>query len=341
MNSTLKPHLLVEIMALQERPVPPQKLSTLFLAYRDFPEAFALAFRYRCDVSKPYSRSYFYKPAILVTTKGGMTFMFDDKLFHIPILLRIAGRLTHRIDGLNTEESWSEPFLEGIDENQHLELINCKVPTSFLQRYLWHHDSLPTVQFGCFFNSFAVLDELEDPQIDTVVFNSRSEGRNDKPCRIANVTVGQYIRGDCDPLNSSGHNLKLDIKFLQTLTVNGEIPLCVALRMIKNRYKNVQKLHLGQVRLPVPVDWFSIQDAVERINVGVDTLWNCMLGHSGAVTVGAFFDRMFKTGGQAVFNSCQTAFPCATIVRDVDCVECKFQKAEGNKKLDVRVTIIC
>uniref|UniRef100_A0A7E4VIL0 FTH domain-containing protein n=1 Tax=Panagrellus redivivus TaxID=6233 RepID=A0A7E4VIL0_PANRE len=119
MNSTLKPHLLVEVMGRRRRPLAPEKLCMLFLSYREFPDAFALAFRYRCEVRPQWSTlSKFW-----IQTPCGITFIFAEQL-HIPILLRIAGRLTRRLEVYVFKQDWMEPFLEGIDENQR-ELSDC------------------------------------------------------------------------------------------------------------------------------------------------------------------------------------------------------------------------
>uniref|UniRef100_A0A7E4VIB9 Uncharacterized protein n=1 Tax=Panagrellus redivivus TaxID=6233 RepID=A0A7E4VIB9_PANRE len=342
MNSTLKPHLLAEALGTRDRPLSPQEISALFFGYRGFPDAFYRAFRLRCHVSKQYAEHCHYKPVVSVTARNGMTFAFDHKLVHIPILLRIAGRLAYRIEAFDPEGSWIPPFLKGVDENRHLKYITSKVGRAFFLRYLRHHHSLPTIEFGGRYSStvnFAVLDDLKNLGIDTIVFNLPPTGCNEYACRVANVVIGRSLKYDTDPLDFMGNGLKLDRRFLRTYTVCCELPLSLAMRTIRGRYKIVEELTLRKVRLQVSSEYWYIQGAVEQIKDNVDKLWTCMREHPGAVTVSATCDRHIE--GVNVLMGCLNGLAGYVVTELAGCVECKLQKVEGNKKLTVSLNIRC
>uniref|UniRef100_A0A7E4ZW69 BPI2 domain-containing protein n=1 Tax=Panagrellus redivivus TaxID=6233 RepID=A0A7E4ZW69_PANRE len=258
-------------MGLQRRRLWASKLCMLFLAYRDFPEAFALAFRYR------------------------------------------------------------------LPPEDNLEYICRKVSPSFLKRYLQHHDSLPTVQFGSPYIDFAALDELDGPKIDTVVYSHPCAKFNTMPCRITNIVVDRGVSTRSNPLIRKDRTLELHLDCLKTLEFNGAILYSVVLRMIKKTYAAVEKLNFGRVKLTVPAKCESIQETVNHINASVNFLWKYMLKHSGAVTVSAFYERSFI---DLVFlHVCKTGFPEYTVTRSGCRVNCKLEKMAGNKSLKVFVSL--
>uniref|UniRef100_A0A7E4VII9 Lariat debranching enzyme n=1 Tax=Panagrellus redivivus TaxID=6233 RepID=A0A7E4VII9_PANRE len=329
MNSTLKPHLLIEVIGLQRRPLPPEGLCMLFLGYHGFSDAYALAFRYRCEVR--HSNMWRFRPDFVVTTSCGITFMFN-KSFHIPDLLRIAGRHVHRIDKAYPDEAWIEPFLQGIDENQHVQYINCRAFAPFLQRYLQHHcNHLPTVE--C--TKYSIFDTLEDPLIDKLVVKDVSSDENIKKIRIESIEVFWVPRNYINPLNDPRRGLKYDRKFLKSMKIHGELLMDVALRMIKATFPKVEYLELDNVKIPFPKCCYEIKDNIDRINLAIHQLKTAMDNHPGTVSVNAFYKRHVPKPGPIIAATCRTDLTGFSVKERDGIVECKLQLITGSTSLNV------
>uniref|UniRef100_A0A7E4VHM8 F-box domain-containing protein n=1 Tax=Panagrellus redivivus TaxID=6233 RepID=A0A7E4VHM8_PANRE len=339
MNSTVKPHLLVEVMGLPSRqPLPPEKLCMLFLSYREFPDAFALAFRYRCEVRHHWPPFF----EFWIRAPCGILFVFDKKL-HIPTLLRLAGRLTRRLEAYVYKHAWLEPFLEGIDENQHMEFIHFKAGLHFLERYLRHHDNrLPTVE--CY--RFSMFDKLGDPFIEKLIVNEKPKDANNERCRIENIVVGSIVtRSIWQPINICGKVLKVNTKVLKSLTVRGGVPYRAALRMITETYSKIERLQFNFVEIEFGPRSREYPDYMNRINGIVQAFKTAMHNHPGAVSVSAVYYGHKTRPGPALAETCRTTLTGFTVkLAEIypggpDYIVCKFQSNEGNKSLNVKARL--
>uniref|UniRef100_A0A7E4W3B6 F-box domain-containing protein n=1 Tax=Panagrellus redivivus TaxID=6233 RepID=A0A7E4W3B6_PANRE len=334
MDSTLNPNLLVEVIALRREYLLPQNLCGLFLADRNFSEAFALAFRYRCDVlydgSSPYSQN------LSVKTRGGITFYFD-RVFHIPALLRIAGRLMHRMNGRCPDGPWIEPFFEGLDENRSLEHIVCG-GEHFLQRYAQHHDSISRLTL----DEFSWLDHLKDFHIGTLVVRYSSKTVNIIPCNVTHIET--IDRPTCyNPLTASDWLLiKFNKELLKSVTYRGMIDFDVALRMFR-ALKSAEELTFHKVRVDLPHETELIDRVLNRVGPYINKFWSTMLTHPGTVTVNAVFERRMSVRTRDAFILCTNRSFGYTVTEShhQHFVQCTHQKMADMKVLNVDLKFDC
>uniref|UniRef100_A0A7E4VJE8 F-box domain-containing protein n=1 Tax=Panagrellus redivivus TaxID=6233 RepID=A0A7E4VJE8_PANRE len=331
MNSTLKPHLIVETLARQRKCMSPQKLCELFLAIGNFSEVFALAFRHHYKVRHSRYCEELDKDNFVIATRRGLVFQFN-KNFHIPALLRIAGRLIHEMDTECPDEPWFEPFFEGLDDNECMEYIQLGAGPRFLEKYLRNHDKLPKVEFG----DFSLLDKLGSPQIDTLVIEEPSNDKNLKPCRIAAIECSKSIWTDVNPLGRRGASLKYDKKFLKSFTTFGELNFNTVLRYVKTTFPKAEELAFCRVRIP-DHDRDTTQECIDRLNTSVDDIWAAMLAHSGSVGVRIFYNPDSEMPMIHLTEACRNGLEGYTITEDDNFLRCTTFKEEGNKKLAVIV----
>uniref|UniRef100_A0A7E5A096 DUF1907 domain-containing protein n=1 Tax=Panagrellus redivivus TaxID=6233 RepID=A0A7E5A096_PANRE len=337
MNSTLNPNLLVEVIALRREYLLPQKLCGLFLADRNFSEAFALAFHHQGNVRHHFNESRsFRNPNFTVKTKSGIVFQFT-KEYHVPALLRIAGRLIQVHDGDCPDEKWVEPFFEGLDENKCLESVGSNCSSVFIEKYFRSHDVLPRVEC-C---NFAMLNGLKNKTIDTLLVQSYSvmsneSSGNDEQVRVTNIEINCYnLR--VNPLKGRGKTLKFDKKFFKRLTIFGKINPENAARMIAC-FRMAEEIELQQVIIPFQLGWKPMQEHFDRLKSHVDKVWQAVVVPSGIVNVTALYTRDLPGTLMDMATACKTHLKGYDVFTD-NATRAILKKKQGNKTLEVRVAL--
>uniref|UniRef100_A0A7E4VJM3 F-box domain-containing protein n=1 Tax=Panagrellus redivivus TaxID=6233 RepID=A0A7E4VJM3_PANRE len=330
MSATLKPHLLIEVIGLQRQCLSPEKLCALFLADRNFSEAFTLAFYNRCDVLHEgvYKSSSF----LTVKTRSGTTFKFN-KMCHIPALLRIAGRLMHSMVGHCPNEPWIKPFFEGLNENRSLEDIFFG-GERFLQQYAQGRDSISKLTVAV----LPWLDHLKDLRIDTLVIPFASNEGNNFRCNVTNIETNDWtVRYN---LFSKTHSkrLKFNKDLLKTVTLHGKVALNVALQMI-NTLQKVEEITFHDIRIILPTVGPGVEPLLESLHPNVNRLWAAMLKHSGTVTAHAVFKRNVHMSVHPLYFDCRDMLVDYDVTRSFRIVTCTHQKRSGAKVLNVTLKL--